>query len=1031
MAFLTLFYVDQLFLKGIIFYGEEKGFINYDFVNYRFQSLWNFSENFGSPTSAFINMFTTGSIWKIANILGLGLFDSARFFYALVIFVTLLFSYLLFLHLSKNKLFSLLLAAVYITVYNFYASLQTTPKLLHFAILPISLFFWFKYYDTNKRIYPVLNILFLILTLGIGINPPQMIGAYMCIAAVVLFSLLKRPRQVVVYLLPYLLTTLYVFVVNMIVIVYSGSIFSFDAFAINWSATDSKTYDILRFFGAWWDYAGNEGQFYNHLIGYYHSTPGILISYFPLFAFLTMLIISLSKNFGMKIKILMVLALFIFLTKGSAPIFKNIFDIFFSIPLFKIFREPWAKFIINVIFITLFGIAFFFHDIKKYSEKYLIFFLLSIYLVFQVVPLVTRDAVDHRNKDWKVTDVKVPKYWLDLLEWSKKNNRDARILILPADTTTNENLVYNWKPYTYTGNPAELLLYDNIITNYGSNYEEQKVMQVFFNSLSANSLKQYSIDYVLDVSDDLKNVPANTVSVDSVESGITQGNPIVFGPLKLWPVRKDHLLPKIRLVEYSDEILGLCKGTALTPNDNISYLSVKTNQINETSYRIEVPKQNGSRLSLIFADLFNSGWGLYTSAFPLFEKPLPNVQHEVGECFLNTWILDSKDLQGKSLYIVYKPQVYLTAATYGFFILSLLYILGVYLYKKDSLHFQLGKRSEKYIARFTALYKKSSTLERYFHIVRALFLAAAAYFFVTDIASPVFSNMRVLLFIIFWILFFVAYKQNAIIDIVVALVLLISLVVTRALDNLVYSEKIAIWIFVFIALGAIQLGIEYVFKIVPRGLDYFVTHAKMDWELFRKSSELPLAILNKIVDSIKTLIIRLYGPRPKTQNEYRTLGIRILITIVVCILFFFAYQVVKTQQLRLSQNPDVEKIEPFIVYRSIKVIIKGNNLGFKPNQKELRLMSQYGEVQKDNWTDKEIVFTVPLHWKDGEVDLWIEKPVEWEGKKIIARSRTIKLKLIPTTQTFTEDDDLYFKQLPNLDDKTLKLNGYDPTIYKK
>lgn len=140
---------------------------------------------------------------------------------------------------------------------------------------------------------------------------------------------------------------------------------------------------------------------------------------------------------------------------------------------------------------------------------------------------------------------------------------------------------------------------------------------------------------------------------------------------------------------------------------------------------------------------------------------------------------------------------------------------------------------------------------------------------------------------------------------------------------------------------------------------------------------------------------------------------------------------VQRELLRASLDPVIEAVEPSIVYRANKVVIYGKNLGFKPNEEQLKLLSQYGEVQKDTWTDHEIVFTVPLHWRDGQIHLWINKPVMWEGKKIITKSAVHTIRLIPTTESITVQDEAYFEGLKSLRPQTLKLNGYNPEDFRK
>ena len=135
---------------------------------------------------------------------------------------------------------------------------------------------------------------------------------------------------------------------------------------------------------------------------------------------------------------------------------------------------------------------------------------------------------------------------------------------------------------------------------------------------------------------------------------------------------------------------------------------------------------------------------------------------------------------------------------------------------------------------------------------------------------------------------------------------------------------------------------------------------------------------------------------------------------------------IKKKQL-LSRNPAISKVEPSIVYQGTKVIIFGSNLGWKQNEK-VRLIAfdtRRRDVYSDLWTDHKIIFTVPLDWKIGTIYLAVEKPIEWEGKKVIATSQVFHIKLISRTNGWDKEDDAFFNQLKNLDSETLKINNYD------
>lgn len=124
-----------------------------------------------------------------------------------------------------------------------------------------------------------------------------------------------------------------------------------------------------------------------------------------------------------------------------------------------------------------------------------------------------------------------------------------------------------------------------------------------------------------------------------------------------------------------------------------------------------------------------------------------------------------------------------------------------------------------------------------------------------------------------------------------------------------------------------------------------------------------------------------------------------------------------------SSRPKIDKVEPKIVYYANKVVLTGNNFGWKGNI-STEFYNQYGKIDIDLWTDSKVIFTVPLHWKIGIITLWVEKLIKWEGKDITAKSNMTNIKLISNIGPWDQEDDEYFNQLKNLNEETLKVNGY-------
>lgn len=128
-------------------------------------------------------------------------------------------------------------------------------------------------------------------------------------------------------------------------------------------------------------------------------------------------------------------------------------------------------------------------------------------------------------------------------------------------------------------------------------------------------------------------------------------------------------------------------------------------------------------------------------------------------------------------------------------------------------------------------------------------------------------------------------------------------------------------------------------------------------------------------------------------------------------------------QAFLIRHPKIEKIKPEIVYYGTKVILTGRGFGWK-GKIDTKFKYQEGKIDISLWTDTKVIFTVPLHWKIGDITIWIQKPTEWDGKKVIFNSNEIKLHLISRDNGWDKEDDAFFEQLKHLDKETREINGY-------
>lgn len=129
-----------------------------------------------------------------------------------------------------------------------------------------------------------------------------------------------------------------------------------------------------------------------------------------------------------------------------------------------------------------------------------------------------------------------------------------------------------------------------------------------------------------------------------------------------------------------------------------------------------------------------------------------------------------------------------------------------------------------------------------------------------------------------------------------------------------------------------------------------------------------------------------------------------------------------------ERTPHILDIQPYLTYQMTKVVLTGDNFGWlnKPTDIKSRLLlNGKQKITADLWTDTEIIFTIPMDWKLGENTITLEKYIEYDGRFLKSVSNMAKFAILSATDGWGYDDDLYFEQLKMLDQKVLKMNGYN------
>jgi hypothetical protein len=243
------------------------------------------------------------------------------------------------------------------------------------------------------------------------------------------------------------------------------------------------------------------------------------------------------------------------------------------------------------------------------------------------------------------------------------------------------------------------------------------------------------------------------------------------------------------------------------------------------------------------------------------------------------------------------------------------------------------------------------------------------------------------------------------------------------------AEKTAVWAYVFMTVGAIH-AFAGTKKYGSKGIINLV-------EKIYKLSDYIVILDSQLMFRCKKIFFKKQKPIPVKMNardfmlyilrkikEYIFFMFYILIFTIIVLSFVTVYTKVMGMRDRELKNPIIKAIEPTLVYPATKVILFGNCFGSKIDGR-YRLMRNGEELRVDYWEDHKIIFTIPLGWKTGFMNVWVERPVQWNGETIIEKTKEQQIKLLPVTSWSAPDDDLYFEQMKKWKKETREINGYE------
>jgi len=294
-------------------------------------------------------------------------------------------------------------------------------------------------------------------------------------------------------------------------------------------------------------------------------------------------------------------------------------------------------------------------------------------------------------------------------------------------------------------------------------------------------------------------------------------------------------------------------------------------------------------------------------------------------------------------------------------------------------------------------------------------------------------DFTILFFALIWLVLVIGYQAESRVIFFFALLFLTLCPFLLILKLNFIAEKSAIWAYMMLIIGAISFGIEIKNKKTEL----------VDYHLLFKNVLNDLKTVCPIINhNIKVLFVKIFGNKFASMllfSKRSLLSIRFFFIKFVKILLpsFFIIgltiilslpkiQAYRLKMRRLSINPKIEKIQPWLVYPGQKLIISGKNFCFETGQTcNLEFSNKLTPIIAPMMEDK-VTFALPLSWpKNTEIYVRVIKRIRWLGKIEIAKSNVVKFKILDPLAPWSQETDEFFEQLRNLDKEALQINGYN------
>jgi len=493
--------------KGFIFAaGEMSTYLNPSYYNY--YSLWEDKLNFGFFSAHQQNIFLFSIFWNLLSLISGPYHVSIIFNFALY-FLSGFFFYLCLDFILKFEKKYLYLPACLLYTFNVYRLLGPMNERINllFVFLPLYYLIYNKILHEKKWIYVFLFIIIAILATPLGGNPPIFFIPYFLIFFYFVYYLIfNRKRGDISWIIKSHLSLFFLLLLVNMFWIYSIAIFSIQVYDTSkggawiWSAINSGNFaDQLRFLGSWAWRSGSGGQLYYSFSVFYDQFFLLITTYaIPILSLCLLIFVKKSRFRFLTFFMLIASLISLILMSGTVGPFGFIYRLLYLyFPGFRMYREPFAKFMPLYIFIFCFLftlLLYHWFSQTRHLKAFKVIIVIICGLIFiNAYPLFNREAIPFKRWGGGYM-VKIPDHWGKAKVYLENDKVDRRVLESPFNFYSS---VHIWEyGIGLVGNAVDYLIDKNIIR--GSSIDSSStgiILNTVFNPKynSPNFLPYYSL----------------------------------------------------------------------------------------------------------------------------------------------------------------------------------------------------------------------------------------------------------------------------------------------------------------------------------------------------------------------------------------------------------------------------------------------------------------------------------------------------------------------------------------------------------